>query len=465
MPGFVPVRTFLQVLGFIYFIAFTSFGKQAPGLIGSHGIVPFQDFLNAVRSSLGSSGYWQVPSVLWLHPTDGALRTVWILGAAAALVAIFAPWKRTALAVCLVLWVSICSIGQDFLSFQWDVLLSEAGFLAIFADNGRVRVWLFRWLLFRLMFFSGVVKLASHDETWRNLTALSFHYWTQPLPTPLAWLAEQLPRWSQKISTAMVFVIELAVPFLFFAPRKLRLIGAWATVGLQILILATGNYTFFNFLAIALVIWLIIEPVRSSPVNEPVPPSPVNEPIRAATVRERVLDIFLVVIVGLISALLFLQLFSVPLPPGGAEVLHLAEPFRIVNSYGLFAVMTTSRAEIIVEGSDDGLNWKAYEFPYKPGNVLRAPPVIQPDQPRLDWQMWFAALGSYQENRWFVNFLVRLLQGEPAVLRLLQYNPFPKAPPKYIRARSFLYHFTKFGERGWWTRQEQGIYFPPVSLK
>jgi hypothetical protein len=155
----------------------------------------------------------------------------------------------------------------------------------------------------------------------------------------------------------------------------------------------------------------------------------------------------------------------VPLPPGGQAVLRAADPFRIVNSYGLFAIMTTSRQEIIVEGSNDGVKWLAYEFPYKPGNVYRPPPIVAPFQPRLDWQMWFAALGSYQDNRWFVNFMLRLLQGEPSVLHLLSYNPFPKSPPKYVRARTYLYTFTHFGDRAWWSREENGIYLPAVSLR
>jgi hypothetical protein len=139
--------------------------------------------------------------------------------------------------------------------------------------------------------------------------------------------------------------------------------------------------------------------------------------------------------------------------------------FDLVNYYGLFTVMSTERPEIIVEGSDDGSNWRAYEFRYKPGNMMRAPPIVEPYQPRLDWQMWFAALGSYQQNRWFVSFMIRLLEGQPAVLRLLEYNPFPKAPPKYIRARVFLYEFTRFGDKAWWRGEDRGIYFPAVSLK
>ena len=165
------------------------------------------------------------------------------------------------------------------------------------------------------------------------------------------------------------------------------------------------------------------------------------------------------------SSLLFLGLFNGALPPGGGEILHALAPLRLVNSYGLFAVMTTTRPEILVEGSPDGENWRAYDFKYKPGDPMRMPALVAPHQPRLDWQMWFAALGTYQQNRWFVTFMIRLLQNDRTVLGLLGYNPFPKEPPRYVRARLFQYHFTRFGERGWWRREEVGMYFPPVSMK
>jgi len=258
-----------------------------------------------------------------------------------------------------------------------------------------------------------------------------------------------LPAAFQKASTVFVFAVELLVPFLFFAPRKIRQVAAWITIALQVLILTTGNYTFFNLLAIILTLSLFIEWQR--------PPG--------LSVFQRALSIALATFIGLLSTLLFLELFSVPVPSAGAAILRIVSPLRIVNSYGLFAVMTTTRPEIVVEGSNDGDTWLAYEFRYKPGDVRRAPPVVAPHQPRLDWQMWFAALGTYQENRWFVGFMVRLLQGEPAVLRLMRSNPFPDAPPKHVRARLYLYHFTHFGERGWWSREERGMYFPPVSLK
>ena len=444
IPLFVIIRTFLAFVGFAYFIAFSSFGTQATGLIGSHGILPCGAYLQAAREQLGSTAFRELPTILWLNSSDAALRIAWMAGAAASLVAIFTRWQRCALAVCLVLWVSLCIAGQDFLGFQWDILLSEAGFLSVFAGPSRLSVWLFRWLCFRLMFFSAVVKLASRDAAWRNLTALHFHYETQPLPTPAAWYFYQLPMWFHQASTLFVFAVELLVPFLFFAPRKFRYVAAAVTALLQLLILFTGNYTFFNLLTIGLLVWVTLEPDGSRP-----------SPLLIAAA----------VFVAVASGLICLEQCGLPLPEPGVAVLRVVEPLRIVNSYGLFAVMTTERVEIEVEGSDDGTDWKAYAFRYKPGDVRRAPPIVEPDQPRLDWQMWFAALGSYQQNPWFTNFMIRLLEGEPAVLRLLAYNPFPHGPPKYVRARQYLYHFTTWGDKAWWTREDRGLYFPAVRAK
>jgi lipase maturation factor 1 len=446
----VKIRTLLQLVALVYLIAFVSWGVQASGLIGSHGILPAADFLAAVHRQLGGAAYWNCPTVFWLNSSDGALRAGWILGALFSLVAIFAPSKlitRAAFAGCLILWLSLGIVGQDFLSFQWDVLLSEVGFLALFADDSPIRIWLFRWLIFRLMFYSGAVKLLSHDPNWANLTALHYHYETQPLPTPLAWYMAELPMWFQKVSTAFTFFVELVVPFLFFTRKPQRRIAAWIVIALQVLILLTGNYTFFNLLAIILTLFLFVDP---------------NSEPRGRT--HFAVSITLAAFIGIVSGCITLQMFSVNLP-GESAVLRAAEPLRIVNSYGLFAVMTTERNEIVVEGSNDGTTWLAYEFPYKPGDLRRAPPIVAPHQPRLDWQMWFAALGNYQSNRWFVSFMLRLIQGEPSVLKLLQYNPFPNAPPKYIRARLYLYHFTNFGESGWWKREDRGLYFPAVSLK
>jgi lipase maturation factor 1 len=444
------VRKFLRVMGLIYFIAFTSFGVQASGLIGSRGILPLADFLAAVRQALGNQGFWMVPSVLWLSPSNAALAAVWILGAAAGVVAAMGFRQKWALAACLVLWVSLCSVGQEFLSFQWDVLLSEAGFLALFADAKPVRVWLFRWLLFRVIFFSGAIKLLSRDPSWNGgLTAVADYYWTQPLPTPLAWLMAQLPMAAHQAAALFVLAMEVAVPFLFLSPwRRPRLVAATLTIALQAAILLTGNFAFFNLLTIALTFWLFVEPDQAP-----------------TTRSHRAVSATAVGLVAFLSGLLLLQLSGVPMPEPGAAVLQAASPFRVVNAYGLFAAIGPPRTEIVVEGSYDGTAWKAYEFQYKPGDVRRAPPVGVPHQPRLDWQMWFAARAPLERNRWFASFAVRLLQGEPAVLRLLAYNPFPNKPPRWIRAAVYEYRFTRYGEKNWWTRERKGLYLPPVTLR
>jgi hypothetical protein len=446
---------FLKALGAIYLIAFVSFGMQADGLIGAQGILPVASYLRAMHESLGARAYWYAPTVLWINSSDLAMRVVWLAGGALAIVLMLGFFRRTCLIALLVLYISISTAGQDFWSFQWDILLTEAGFLAIFADGSRGRTWLFRWLLFRLIFMSGVVKLLSGDPVWRDLTALGYHYRTQPLPTPVAWYMFQLPAWFQKASTAFVFFVELLVPFLIFAPIKFRRIAAGFLIGLQILILLTGNYTFFNLLTIALCLFLFAD----SPSRDAQPETRTHQAVTLA----------LMAFVLTTSSLQFLEMFHVPLPAPAQSYLAGISPLRLVNSYGLFAVMTTTRPEIIVEGSNDGDTWTPYEFRYKAGDVKRAPPWVAPYQPRLDWQMWFAALGSADENRWFYNFVARLLQGSAPVLGLLARNPFPGSPPRYIRAVVYDYEFTNFAERrksgAWWRRQEKAAYLPAISLR
>jgi hypothetical protein len=450
-----PVELFLKALGIVYLIAFLSFGVQADGLVGSQGVLPLENYLHGMHQAMGARAFWYAPTVFWVNSSDLTVRIAWIAGAALSVVLTLGFFRRACLVLLLILYLSICTAGQDFWSFQWDILLLEAGFLAIFLDSSHGRQWLFRWLLFRLMFMSGLVKLASGDPTWRDLTALSFHYETQPLPTPIAWYMYQLPMWFQKASTVFVFFVELLVPFLIFTPLRLRRVAAGLMVGLQVLILVTGNYTFFNLLAIALCVFLIADsPARAAQLE---------------THTHRSVTLALMIFVLTTSGLQFLEMLHVPLPGPAQSYLVWISPLRLVNSYGLFAVMTTTRPEIVVEGSNDGTNWQDYEFRYKPGDVRRAPPWVAPYQPRLDWQMWFAALGNADENRWFYNFAARLMQGSAPVLGLLARNPFPAGPPRYIRAVVYDYRFTDFAERrrsgAWWQREEKGTYLPAISLR
>ena len=474
---------FLRLLGVIYFVAFASLAGQVMGLIGSGGILPAGEYLDAIAARFDApERFVLLPTLLWANHSDGFIQLLCVGGMLFSALVVFDIATLPALAALWASYLSLVNGGQDFLSFQWDVLLLETGFLAIFLSSfhilprierqrapSMVIVWLLRFLLFRLMFMSGVVKLASGDPTWSNLTALDFHYWTQPLPTPLAWFAAQMPLWTKQLSTLVMFFIELVVPFTFFMPRRIRFTGAGLTILLQLMIILTGNYTFFNWLTIALCILLFDDDALRRWFSERFR----NIQQTRASVVKRAIAAGLAAILVFLGGLQVLHLLDSrinprDLPTPLADIYRRSSAFHLSNSYGLFAVMTTTRPEIIIEGSDDGEAWQPYTFRFKVGDVYRAPPIVAPHQPRLDWQLWFAALGSYQNNPWFVSLMRHLLLGSPEVLALLESNPFPDNPPAFIRARLYQYRFSDSGERAndgaWWVRQEAGLYFPAVSL-
>ena len=466
--------TFLRLLATIYTVAFLSLAVQVAGLLGQQGISPAHDFFSRVGTDLGWMRFWAAPSVFWWNSSDRVLAGAAWMGAGLGLLLFLGRLERLALVLLYLLYLSFSLAGQEFLSFQWDALLLEAGFLAIFfgrsAFTQRTIAWLFRWLVFRLYFLSGYVKLASHDATWRSLSALDFHYWTQPLPTIVAWYADKLPRAFQHASTFMTLVIELGAPFLIFMPRRIRLFGAALLLGLEALIFVTGNYTFFNLLAAAITIFLFDDQALRRVVWMPsrVRERLMEQPVQTGRAGRLAAAVLTVVILWLGLTRIFEN--AVSQWPRPLEALaRYTSPFQVSNSYGLFAVMTTERQEIIVEGSDDGQQWRAYEFPYKPGDVHRAPRWAAPYQPRLDWQMWFAALSDYRSNPWFVAFVERLLEGSPQVLALLARNPFPDHPPRYIRAVTYDYRFTTWEEHrqtgAWWHREPHGEYLPPVGFR
>jgi predicted DCC family thiol-disulfide oxidoreductase YuxK len=461
---------FLRAMGLIYLIAFVSFGVQALGLIGSHGILPLADFVDAARGALGLERYWQLPMVFWLSQSDFMIQAVCWAGAALSLLLIFNVLPRMSSFLLYVLYLSLFYAGQIFMGFQWDVLLLESGFLAFLLTlSTRPGIWLLRWLLFRFMFLSGAVKLLSGDPTWHNLSALSYYFQTEPLPTPLAWYVHHLPQAVLLALTVATLVIEIGLPFLIFCPRRLRFVAAFGFLLLQVVILLTGNYTFFNLLTMALCLVLFddaalrkVLPQRLARFAEP-------------HVREIKPGKFACFAVGTFALLIvFVSLVQLHAEFGGrtlASSSWLAEeisPLHLVNTYGLFAVMTTTRPEIIVEGSDDIVHWREYAFRYKPGDVMRRPQWNFPHQPRLDWQMWFAALGTASENPWIPLFLQRLLENSPEVTGLLGINPFPDKPPRYVRALLYDYRFTSPQEKAatgaWWVRQPVGIYHPAASL-
>jgi predicted DCC family thiol-disulfide oxidoreductase YuxK len=459
---------FLRLLGVIYIAAFASLGVQILGLIGHAGILPVGDYLVAAHEALGNSVYRILPSVFWFNSSDAALVAGTVVGVVLGLLVVADRWTRPALIGLFVLYLSYTYAAQDFMSFQWDTLLLEVGFLAIFLTGGsRIVVWLYRWLLFRYLFLAGVVKLLSGDPTWRDLTALEYHFWTQPLPTPLAWYAAQLPVRLLVAGTAATLIVELGTVFLIFLPRRPRAIAACCVLVLQTLIVLTGNYNFFNLLTMLLCVFLFDDAAlrRLLPrwlESRTTARAPL--PGRTATVVATALAL-VVAPVGLNR--IWQTLTHKDLPVLGA-LTRAVSPLFIVNPYGLFAVMTTSRPEIVIEGSADGQVWREYVFRYKPGPLFRPALWNIPHQPRLDWQMWFAALGSVKENPWMISLMWRLLQASPPVLELLDSNPFADGPPKYVRAQLYEYRFadqaTHAATGQWWVRRLEGLYFPVVSL-
>ena len=478
----IACAVFLRSLGFIFLIAFTSLWLQIPGLIGHNGILPLAPYLDAVRQETGPERYYLLPTLSWLSAGDGFTHLLCGVGTllSLSLALGFAP------APCLLalwgLYLSLSCDCRDFLGFQWDALLLETGFLATFlaplrfrlragvSAHSRLFFLLLRWLLFRLMFSSGFVKLASGDEAWRHLSALRFHFETQPLPTWIGWYAHQFPDTLKTAMTAMMFFIELVVPFLIVAPRRLRLAAFSLLLILQVAIAATGNYAYFNLLTVALCLLLLDDAVWPRRCRNWIFRNRKSGPPEGAGKWPRWILAPCAAVVLVFSSIAFTRTLGAEsiLPRSLVLLFREAAPLRTFNHYGLFAVMTTTRPEIIIEGSNDGEIWLPYEFKYKPGNPGRRPAFVAPYQPRLDWQMWFAALGRYEGNPWFENLMVRLLQGSPEVLALLDGNPFPDQPPRFIRASNFTYRFTTKTDRArntfWWSRGFLGLYYPPRFL-
>jgi lipase maturation factor 1 len=462
---------FLRLFGLIYLSAFVSFGVQAQGLIGSHGILPLTELVDGISSRVGAQRFFMMPMLFWWNDSDLAIQSVCWAGAGLSLLVVFNRLPRLSLFLLFALYLSLLYAAQTFMTYQWDTFLLETGFLALLMCFAKVPgVWLLRWLLFRFMFMSGVVKLLSGDPNWWNLSALSLHFLTQPLPTPLAWYAAHLPPQVLKFATGGTFFVELILPFFIFSPRRPRFFAAFGILTLQSCIFITGNYNWFNLQTMLLCLLLFddaalrkILPQRLLRVL-PVYERSNNPPRRGIPAVVGAIGVLIV-----FSSLVQMDLRFGGNPPAAVQAVdQLIEPLHLVSSYGLFAVMTTQRDEIVIEGSYDGAEWREYEFHYKPGDVTRRPPWNIPHQPRLDWQMWFAALDDPRRVRWFPRFLQRLLQNEPSVTTLLKKNPFADKPPKFLRAQFYDYSYASGEEKAkgqWWDRRLLGLYFPVVQLK
>ena len=505
-------RILLRLLGAVHLVAFVSLWVQIDGLIGSRGILPAGEFFAYLERVLGPSTLERLaeaPSLLWFSSSDTALHALCAAGVVLSLLAIAGMVTIPVFGALWLCYLSLVWGGQTFLAFQWDTLLLEATVCALVltplgwpigsgprpdslaarvrtafggtpdAAAGRPGLWLFRLLVIKLMFLSGAVKLLSLDSTWWQLTALDVHYFSQPLPVTASWYAHHLPDWFHRLSVLIMFAVELAAPWLVFS-RRLRHTGMGMLLAFQLLIAVTGNYGFFNLLSAVLCLsWLDTGGFgwmagRDGQVESPAQPAPTpgdGSRLQAASQRIRWAAAAAILCLSLLVAARALTR-SLPRGPDtppvaaatadlvdrvlvdpAAPLLRAIAPLRSINGYGLFRAMTTSRPEIVVETSADGVIWSELAFRFKPGPVDRPPRAAQPHMPRLDWQMWFAALDP-QRADWLGPFVTRLFEGEPAVLRLLGPASRQAEPPNYLRLRLYDYKFSEPGAGGPWWRRE-----------
>ncbi len=518
-------QVFVRGLGFVLLIAFVSLWVQFDGLYGNDGILPLAFACDAVREQFRPSLLWSAPSLFWISGSSGFVHGVFAAGCVGALLLAVGRFAGPALLLSLVCYGSFGGVwpilravygSPGFLSFQWDALLLEASFLGLWVVSWGPRLsprgprrgawWLLWFLLFRLMVASGIVKLLVDDPSqedgnvWLALTALDYHYWTQPLPTTIGWFATRLPTSAHQFSTVVMFAIELVVPFAMLGPRIARLWAALLLILLQILIAATGNYGFFNLLTVVLCLtwldnrawpkrWPWLNASRKSPEDVTLgieSPGNPRRPWREALVAWSSPWLLY------FAAAFFLLSLSARAPTGSraepsswqavaravqppgmlGKVSDALQGLSFLNSYGLFARMTVQRPELIIEHSPDGAAWIPYEFRDKPGDLDSPPRWVQPHMPRLDWQMWFEALrGPAGPSPWFRRFLEGLGEGRPAVTDLLSPGTAPTDPPHQIRVIRWQYQPTgragreastdleeegEFGE--WWARRDPRLY-------
>lgn len=457
-----------KVLAVSYFVAFLSLSTQVLGLYGKQGILSIDHLLNLLDKELGADRFLHFPSLFWFLSTDTALKGACLLGMTASSLAFFGFSQGWMFLLCWVFYLSFVSVGQIFLSYQWDSLLLELGFLGIFFAPFRFEwvpwvgyqvhpvlmgmVWL---LTFKLMFSSGVVKLTNKDASWKNLTALDFHFWTQPLPNPISYFFAKLPPFLLKVCTAVMFFIELIVPFFIFVPGITQMIAACLLIFLQILILATGNFAFFNLITLGLCLSFVPDQFWLFNGSAILPSS-----LSTLVVSIVALSVLPAHIFWIYKTLFETSKVGDFLLP----YMRFIYPWRLSNPYGLFAVMTKSRPELVLEGSMDGQSWQEYEFNFKPGNIHRAPPFVAPFQPRMDWQMWFAALETFNENLWLQNLVTRLFEDSKDVKELIALDPFAGRVPQYLRIVKYDYKFSGFSDLRkngkWWHRTFLGVYSP-----
>lgn len=451
----------------VYLIAFVAAARQFRPLIGEHGLLPVPRFV-------AGQSFRRAPSIFHLHYSDRFFGAVSWLGAAVSAAIVAGVAELVPLWAVMVSWLmlwllylSIVNVGQTWYSFGWESLLLETGFLAIFLGNDRTAppmlvMWLFRWLLFRVEFGAGLIKLRG-DSCWRDLTCLYYHHETQPMPGPLSWFFHHLPKPLHRVEAAGNHFAQLLVPFGLFAPQPVASLAAAVMIVTQLWLVLSGNFAWLNWLTIVLACGAIDDSSAAAVLPAFKPPAlPWPPTWFAASV------IALTVLVAVLSYWPVRNLLS------ARQRMNLSfNPCHLVNTYGAFGGVGRTRNEVVIEGTDnaeitDQTVWKEYEFKGKPGAVGRLPRQWAPYHLRLDWLMWFIAISPRYGQQWFAPFLVRLLENDPAILRLLRHNPFPSSPPRYVRAQLYRYRFTSLAEllrdRVWWDRALVSTYMAPVTL-
>ncbi len=461
-------RLFLKLLSLIYFAAFLSLTVQITGLAGSDGILPFQELQEQASRQLGSLAWLYIPTLFWFTSSDLALQGATVLGCIFSITLFFNIRPQFSLIILFILYLSLAKAGQLFLNFQWDYLLLESGFLAIFLVNGPTRliVLLYHWLLFRLRFMSGVGKLASGDPSWSGLTALKHYFETQPLPHIGSWFAHQLPEWILQAGVLLTFFSELLVPFFIFLPRRFRLFAAAVTIVMQLLIIATSNHNFINILTIALCLFLLDDDLLRRFLPRSLQRFANIQTIRPGRTKTLLSTLAALLIFSSSLPLLITMTTGIDAPASVTHWTRLVRRFGIGNAYHIFPTMQTERIELQIEGSLDGQEWQTYTLPWQPGALDRKPAFIIPHQPRLDWMIWFIPAQQQHSAYWFNRFMQQLSQGSPQVTALLESNPFADQPPLFLRVSAYRYHFTTMEERkqngNWWKREYIGL-FPQIE--
>lgn len=450
-PSYLWTRfVLLRLLGVVYYVAFTSALFQARALVGEHGLLPMKPWLEY-------AGFVQAPSLLWIAPTDTMLVAICALGMVLALLVVGGVTNAGVMLALWVLQTSLHSVGQLFWGYGWEIQLLETGMLAVFLCPLRtwrpfasappeITVWLFRWLIVRIMLGAGFIKLRG-DPCWRELTCLVTHYETQPNPSPLSWALHQMPASFHTGGVLFNHFVEIVCPVFAFGPRRARHVAGTLMIVFQIVLILSGNLSFLNWLTIIPAIACVDDGFFRFRGRAP-----------PATTLHRRSAIAYAFIVGILS---IGPLFNLLSPHQAMNAGF--DPLYLVNTYGAFGSVSKVRDEIVIEGSEDGVLWEEYELPCKPGDVMRRPCLVTPYHYRLDWQMWFAAMSTYeQEEYWFHPLVSRLLRNDPTALALFAKNPFPDRPPRFVRALLYRYEFTRRGEPGWWKRTLIGEWMPTI---